>query len=515
MSIRTFAAIYIGSYEVSMKVFELSGRRQLRKVDHIRSRIELGRDIFAKGSVGYEQAEELCLILKEFRQIMDGYRVDDYRAYASSVLQDASNELFILDQILLRTQLRVRTLSNSEHRFIGYEALTFQPEFEGIIREGAAVVDVGGASIQITLFWKGKAVTTQKIVLGAMRIQESLSAIQDRLAHYDLQIQEMIDKELNVFRKMYLKDKNVQLKYVVMNGDYIWDIMRQSQGQSQSAVMEEGRFLKIMKKLQKKRTEEIARELHFSNEQDPLLIPYIVLYRRLAEAIGAEQVWIPGLTISEGIAYSYARENKILKDSHDFDADVISAAMSLAQRYESYTGHTEAVRELGTVIFDAMKKVHGMGRRERLLMETAAILHDCGRYISLTDQADYSSQIVVATEIIGLSHMERMIVACVVKYVSYPMVSYEEVQDLVDQESYIAVAKLSAILRIANALDRSHRQKLKQASASLKVKEKQLLLTLLTKEPIILEKRQMEEYTATFARVFSIQPVIREKRIFQ
>ncbi len=513
MSIRTFAAIFIGSYEVSLKIFELSGKRQLRKIDHIRSRIELGLDSFGMGSIGYERVEELCLILKEFRRIMDGYHVDDYRAYTGSVLRDTSNELFILDQIRLRTQLEVQIISNSEHRLINYQALAFQPEFEDIIREGAAVVDVGGGSIQITLFWKGKAVTTQQIVLGLMRIREKISGIQAKLSHYDAQIQEMIDKELDIFRKLYLKDK--EIKYVVMGGNYVWDIMHQHQGPDQRPVMEGEKFQKIMKKLQKKRTEEIARELNFSNEHDPLLLPSVVLYRRLAEAIDAKYVWTPGLTISDGIAYSYALENNILKNTHDFDADILSAAMAMAERYSSFSGHTEAVRELSVTIFDALKRIHGMGGRERLLLQVAAILHDCGRYVSLVNQADWSYQIIMASELIGLNHLERVMVACAVKYVSYPTVPYEELKDQLDQERYMVVAKLAVILRLSNALDRSHRQKFKNVRAALKLKEKQLLVTLETKENIILEKGLMEGYTDSFEQIFSIQPVIREKRILQ
>ena len=51
MKITTFAAIYIGSYEVSMKVFEISSGRKIRQVDHVRSRLELGRDAYSKGVV--------------------------------------------------------------------------------------------------------------------------------------------------------------------------------------------------------------------------------------------------------------------------------------------------------------------------------------------------------------------------------------------------------------------------------------------------------------------------------
>ena len=103
MAIHTFAAIYIGSYEVSLKIFELSAKKKIRDIDYVRSRIELGADAYSKGSIGYELVEALCDTLREFAQIMKEYRVDAYEAYASAVLRDVDNELFILDQIRLRT----------------------------------------------------------------------------------------------------------------------------------------------------------------------------------------------------------------------------------------------------------------------------------------------------------------------------------------------------------------------------------------------------------------------------
>ena len=72
MAIHTFAAIYIGSYEVSLKIFEISARKNIRKIDYIRSRIELGRDAYSRGVIGYELVEALCDTLEQFTKIMKG-----------------------------------------------------------------------------------------------------------------------------------------------------------------------------------------------------------------------------------------------------------------------------------------------------------------------------------------------------------------------------------------------------------------------------------------------------------
>ena len=105
---------------------------------------------------------------------METYKVDAYEVYAASVLRDMQNVLFILDQIRIRTGFEVKILSNSEHRFISYKAIAMHEEFEKLIQKGAAFVDIGGGSMQVTVFANGKVVTTQHLALGTMKMREQL-----------------------------------------------------------------------------------------------------------------------------------------------------------------------------------------------------------------------------------------------------------------------------------------------------------------------------------------------------
>mgnify|MGYP002591227787 CR=1 FL=1 len=259
MAIHTFAAIYIGSYEVSLKIFELSAKKKIRDIDYVRSRIELGADAYSKGSIGYELVEALCDTLREFAQIMKEYRVDAYEAYASAVLRDVDNELFILDQIRLRTGLTVHVLSNSEHRFISYKSVAMREEFEHFIGRSAAVVDVSGSGLQITVFSKGKVLTTQHLGLGTMRMREQLAKKSRNLAQYELQIEEMVVKEMEVFKAMYLE--NQEIEYLIVIGDYIAELVCRLEKNHNKNTVSIEKFVQYMEQLGKKSLEEIAEEL--------------------------------------------------------------------------------------------------------------------------------------------------------------------------------------------------------------------------------------------------------------
>lgn len=509
MSITTFAAIYIGSYEVSMKIFEISGRKKIKEIDYLRHRLEIGKDAYTKHYISYEIAEEICDCLMEYTNIMKGYRVDAYKACASTAFRSVQNELFVIDQIKRLTDLDVQVLSNSEHRFISYKSVASQNDFEVIVAKSAAVVDIGGGSIQITLFIDGKAITTQNMLLGTVRIYEKLVEIGKQVFRYNEQIEELVDKELEGLNSLYTG--NYKIQNVILIGDYGTEIINHLQETEDNHLVSSKKFISYLTEIENLGEYQMAEKLDVMNEKDRLLLPSIILYKRIVEKLSVKSIWVPGLNMNDGICFDYAQKNGLIKLVHDFDKDIISASEFLASRYGSYTPHITALVKMSTLIFDSMKRIHNLGKREKLLLQVAAILHDCGKYVSFVNGPESSYSIIMASEIIGLSHLEREIVASTVKYNSYALDPYEEVASKMDQHSYMIVAKLAAILRLSNAMDRSHKQKFKNVKANLQ--DKTLIITIEYFDDIILEKGLFYTKSDSFERIFGIKPVIKEKRI--
>lgn len=510
MALQMFGAIYVGSYEVSLKIFEFTGKKKIREVDHIRTRIDLGRSVFTAGSIGYELVNELCDTLGEFVHILQGYKVENYEAYGSPVIHSASNELFILNQIYLSTGLHVKVITNSEDRFISYKTVAGRKQFEDMIQTSAAVVDVGGSGIQVTLFRKGQIITTQHMEIGSLRLR-SLWAEGYPQKHYVTQMEEYINKRLEVFRSLYM-DEGVE--YVIFMNDYCQELVKKmDKNHQEETVIKADKFVKFIDKLLRKNVEEISAELNLSNDKDSLILPSMLLFKSLVLNLGAGDVWVPWMNINDGIAYDYAQAHHLVKVTHDFEGDIISASLQLAKHYHSFSPHIEALSVLSVQIFDTIKKVHGLGKRERLLLQVASILHDCGKYVSLSDSSTCAYHIIMSSEIIGLSHLEREIAALTVLYNTIPLDDYSKLRGRIDKESYLVVAKLSAILRVANALDQSHRQKFKNIRISIKGRE--LIFTVEAMEDISLEQTLFDAKTAYFENVFSMKPVLKEKRVYE
>lgn len=508
-----FAAVDVGSYEVNLKIYELSTRKGIRVVNHVRHRMELGKDTYATGRIGTEMVDELCRVLLDFQRIMKEFGVEAYRACATSAVRESKNNLVLLDRIHLKTGIRLEVLSNSEQRFLGYKSIAFNSDrFQEIIEKGTAIVDVGGGSIQLSLYDKDNLVTTQNIRLGTLRLRERLADVAERTVRYAGVIEELLNNEMRTYRKLYLKDRNI--RYMLLVGSYIQYINKYIHKDKEVYQITKEEFITFYDEFIQKGQLSMASELGISTENSTLLLPTLVIYKRLLEETGAENVVILGMDLGDGLAFDYAEQKKILKPRHNFENDIIEAARNIAKRYHTNRNHTQVMEKLALTIFDKMKSVHGLGKRERLLLQISVLLHDCGKYINMSQSAECSYNIIMATEVIGLSHMEREIVANIVRFNSGSVMPFEElaVSSLLERTEYMTIIKLTAILRMANALDRSHKQKIKEIKVNIKDNHT-IQIVVDTSEDLTLEQALFKEKTELFEEVYSLKPILKAKKL--
>lgn len=517
MVIRTFAAIDVGSFELDLGIYEISAKHGIREIDHLRQALALGKDTYNDGKISYALLEEMCSVLNRFHEVMKTYQVRDCRAYASSALREAKNSQIVLDQIYVRTGLRVMTISNSELRFKSYKAVVFRDEeFKKALKDGAAILDVGFGSTQISLFEKEELASTQNLLLGVLRLSEMASHWRTDYRRIPSVIEEMVAYELKTFRKMYLKERRIQT--LIVTGESLNYMIKRGMREKTKNCFTAEEFKSFCEQLCRMSVEEIEETYEISRDYAAVMSPSAVLYKTILEMTGARFLWAPGITLCDGIAAEYAQENRLVKFLHDFDKDIVSTAYQMAKRYKCSNAHSMEVERAAEAIFDATKTYHGLTGRGKLLLKIAAILHDCGKFVNITRGSESSYQIIMATEIIGISHLERELVANIVRY-NLQEYAYNEVElgsdfslyeGMTQREASILIAKLTAMLRLANSMDRSHQQKLK--GCKMAVKGERLVITTDYDGSIVLEQYSVAQKADFFEEVFGIRPELRQKR---
>jgi exopolyphosphatase/guanosine-5'-triphosphate,3'-diphosphate pyrophosphatase len=146
--------------------------------------------------------------------------------------------------------------------------------------------------------------------------------------------------------------------------------------------------------------------------------------------------------------------------AEDFERHVLASAEAVGSKHRFDRRHGRHVAMLAVRMFDECQDDHGLTKRERLLLQVAALLHDIGVYVSHRGHHKHSQYLLAASQIFGLSNEDTAIVSNIARYHrrGTPQRSHLSYVAL-DRHDRLIVNTLAAILRLANALDAEHLQK--------------------------------------------------------
>ena len=212
MAGRRFAAIGVGSFELELGVYEIDAKYGIRNVDMLRHVIAIGSETYDTGRISYQTAQEITEVLSDFVNVMKSYRCAGYSAYATSALREARNRNIVLEQIRVHTGLEVKIISNSEQRFLSYKALAAAGggEFNELIKEGTAIVDLSFGSMQISLFDEGKMISTQNLRVGALRLRDQMNELTTARDGRERLLTELVDHELEIYSRLHLQGRKIR-----------------------------------------------------------------------------------------------------------------------------------------------------------------------------------------------------------------------------------------------------------------------------------------------------------------
>jgi exopolyphosphatase/guanosine-5'-triphosphate,3'-diphosphate pyrophosphatase len=210
----------------------------------------------------------------------------------------------------------------------------------------------------------------------------------------------------------------------------------------------------------------------------------------------------------DGVLLGFAAEASGERSSA-LDSQTYASAENLGRRFQYDEQHAHQVAALACALFDALDDEHGLSRRERRLLKVAALLHDIGLFISSNSHHKHSEYIINASDIFGVRAEERAIVSAVARYHrrALPQASHQGFSSLPRRDRAV-VAKLAAILRVADALDRSHGQQVRSLEARLG--DEELVIRVDTDEDLSLERLAMRSKADLFEEVFGRTVVLQQ-----
>lgn len=501
---KIFAAIELGSAGINMKIAKLSKKNKIDIIDSVKCEIPLGRQSYTEGKISYCMVSEICGCFEKYLLIMKEYGTDDYVCYATTAVREASNSEYIIDQINIRTGIKVNIISNEEERFLHNKAFAFNNCcFDSIIQDGAVIADVSSGSVQVSFYEKSSLQFSQNIPMGSLKVLELLSEKDKEAVLSQKILEDFIKSNIKNYKKVFFKNPDFKHFAAIGNQtEYIKKICK-----SDGNIIKKEDIENVYKTVSQRNEEYIEKAYEIPYDSAQLILPSVLFYKMFIEDFEKDEIIMPDVYLTDGIIVEYAEKNDYTHTNHIFTEDIISSAKYYAGKYDVSSRHYNKIMDIGTCLMTALSKKFGFSKRNLILFKVASIFADTGYYININDYNRYSYDIVKANPILGLSSKENEIISCVVLFQN-GVFNYPEYNGY-SKNRKLLISKLASVLALSKALDVEYNQKIEKTESS--VRNGSLIITAYTDENITLEKREFEIASEFFEEVFGIKAVLVKK----
>lgn len=464
----TQAVIYLGPSSMSLMVAE-AVRDRIRLLDFLQQPVPMARDIFRFHRISRHTMDRCVQIIGDYLEILKEYGAGSklsVRFMISNIISEADNVDVFVNRMHVAHGLRGRRIDDGKMtRLIYVKVQEALAQYPGFSKKKVLVVHTGPGNTRVLLFQKGRIVRYSCYRLGTHRTGEAVGEIEygDDVA------------ELSILREhMRGQVDQICLDYGGREGP--GGPYRHRPGNA-AAPGPPGPHARKGKVACSSLAAEAERMSRTTLEQRmnvygadfagvDSLLPAVLMTEMIARSLNLNDVIIPGSGYDEEFSSSLIRAEQ---HPGDLEAEVLHFAGILADRYKADKGHREHVARLCMEMFDQLQDLHRLSEHDRLLLEVASILHEVGSFISQQDHQLHSQYIILNSEIFGLSRDDVETIALLARYHRHEVpANSDPMYGELELTDRMRVAKMAAILRVADALERGHAQRVNGVRARIR-----------------------------------------------
>jgi len=504
---RLVAVIDIGTTAIRMKVAEVKDGAIVQQLDELSHPTQIGKDTFTKGRVRRNTMEHCVDVLNRYKAKLAEYGLQslgDVRAVATTGVREASNRDAFLDRIYVATGIPVTVIEESEatrHIYLSLRPLFDEKRWKS--ERPAIVVEVGAGVTEILVLEGARVTFSQTYRLGSQRIRALIVDSENEASArriLETQIEHVLDGVMRQFPKLQ------NPRYIV-----IGPAVQFAMGQLEKSFDETGMVSVSTKKLASfvddifgYTVEKLVKKYRISFPAAESLIPSLLILQKIGSRFGASKVFAVEASIAEGVLADLAQGGKW---DPFFVEQIEHSAMELGAKYQFDPKHARYVADFCDQFFEVLRPLHGLGDREKVLLRIAAITHEIGRFVATSSHHKHSMYLIANSELFGLSSRETILVAVIARYHRRALPKRDhELYSGLDLERRVMVRKLAAILRAADALDRSYNQRIK--SAIFRVEKRRLHIDVRGVSDLSLERLAMQTKGNLLAQVYGLDTVL-------
>jgi exopolyphosphatase/guanosine-5'-triphosphate,3'-diphosphate pyrophosphatase len=463
------AAIDVGSNSVHLVVCRIRPDLSIEVVDREKDMIRIGAGSFGQRHLPDANIAAALASLGKFKRLAESHSVDEILVVATSAVREADNGGDLITAARRQLGLRIRVISGLEEARLIHMAAAYAI---GIGSGRAVTIDIGGGSTEITLGTSARMEMGRSFKLGAIRLAERFMSHDPLPEEEEARLERVIRRETSAYLQQL---RRRGFRRVIGTSGTIQAIGALAAGGTRPGELR--RVTVRAEDINKWRRKLVGMPLEQRLEipgLDPrradLAPAGAVLLDTLLDRLGAEELTLCDYALREGLLLDYIHRNtRHIRTAERYPDVRRRSVIELAERCQYLPDHSKQVSRLAVTLFDATRRQHGLGAAEREWLEYGALLHDVGTHISYDAHHKHAYYLIKNGELRGFDPEEVEIIALIARYHRHtlPKRTHAGYADL-KKPRRRAVRLLAAMARLAEGLDRSHTQVVRDLKVSTK-----------------------------------------------
>lgn len=468
-------AIDIGSNSIRAIIADVAPSGNIRVVDELKAAPRLGSGLEETGALSDTAMRAAIDALARMATLARQLGAQRLEAVATSAVRDARNGAQFLARVLADTGLHVRLLDGEEEARLSFRSALAHFEL-GAGR--AVVMDIGGGSLELVLSADGLVERLISLPFGAVRLTERYLRGGGRRRDV-----ERLRDDVRMALRRALSARDWRGAQVIGSGGTFTNL---------AGIHSARRGIQLARSVHGTRVprvelEHILDTLQEMTPSERLAVPGLnpgradIIVAGLAVAaevlsrVEARDLEVSGYGIREGLLLETARVSPTVADPGEARERSVRA---FAERCHYEEPHSQHVQELSMQLFDQLAPRLRLGPEDRQLLSDAALLHDVGYHINYDKHHKHSYHLIIHAELLGMSPEEQVAVANIARYHrgAQPKRKHRNFGPL-DRALRERIVRLSALLRVADGLDRGHVSAVERVKVQVKPTAIRLLPT--------------------------------------
>lgn len=463
-----FAVIDVGSNAMRYQVAVVDHPNFYRVLEQERQPVRLGHDVFQTGKLNPQNIEAALRVLGDFKRLSDRFHVKAIRAVGTSALREASDSRsFIRRAARVGTPLEILS-EEEEARLISLgimSGLRFHLPL-------GLFLDIGGGSVELTVANTTNTFCLFSLPLGVVRLTERYITKDPPRRKEVRAIREFVRAQLKpVIRRLQ------QEKFTMAFGSAgtitaLADTDTRVAGDANRAgsltVLRRHRLNGLLEILMSRPASERAALISGDPKRADIIVAGGLVLHEIMTEVGLDYLFVSRRGLRDGLMVDLLQRHYSETGPWQPDAERAESLDQVCQKYLYDAPHAHHVSQLALNLFYQLQDLHQLPDKYASVLNAAALLHDIGLFIAQPKHHKHSYYLIKSSGMKSFNKLDLELVANIARYhrKAHPSPKHLGFSQLSPANQEI-VRKLSAILRVADALDFRLQQRVESVSCTL------------------------------------------------